>query len=221
MARPRRLDDTTLLQSAMRIFWQRGFACTGIRELEQGLGLKAPALYHRFGSKEALFQAALDHYIDHVVTRRILHYLQTSEAPLTGLRAFFDSTYDYINPQHPPLACLLVNTSLEALSSDPVIAQRLQQGALRVRNAFAECLCNAQRLGQLDTQADVHTLANVLHLGLQGLLVSSKVVRDPVHLQRQVDQLFSVLPYTAARWQPFAPATPTPETPDESPAHTR
>lgn len=219
MARPRRLDDTALLQSAMRIFWQHGFASTGIRELEQGLGLRAPAIYHRFGSKEALFQAALEHYVDHVVTRRILHYLQTSDAPLTGLRAFFDSTYDYIGQQRPPLACLLVNTSLEALSSDPVIAQRLEDGALRVRNAFAECLRHAQELGQLRADADAQALANVLHLGLQGLLVSSKVVRDPMRLQRQVDQLFSVLPYTDAHWQPFAPAMPTPETPDESPAH--
>lgn len=204
MARPRRLDDTALLQNAMHLFWRHGFANTGIRELEQGTGLKAPALYHRFGSKEALFLAALDHYLERVVGWRIQHYLHDSDTPLIGLRAFFDSTYDYINPDHPPLACLLVNTSLEALSSDPVVATRLQSGALQVRNGFARCLQRAQQLGQLDADADSGALANVLHLGLQGLLVSSKVMRDPTRLQKQVDQLFSVLPYTAACWQPRA-----------------
>lgn len=208
MARPRRFDDDDLLNRAMRLFWQHGFANTGIRELEQGLGLKAPAIYHRFGSKEGLFLAALDHYVEQVVGRRIRYYFQASDTPLAGLRAFFDSTYDYISPDHPPLACLLVNTSLEALSSDPAVAERLQAGALRVRNAFAGCLQRAQQLGQLDAHADPKTLANILHLGLQGLLVSSKVVRAPTRLQRQVDQLFSVLPYTAARWQPHAQATP-------------
>lgn len=202
MARPRRLDDTALLQRAMHLFWQQGFANTGVRELEQGLGLKAPAIYHRFGAKEALFQASLDHYLEQVVGWRIQHYLQDFDAPLTGLRAFFDSTYDYISPEQPPLACLLVNTSLEALGSTPDIAHRLQEGAMRVRKAFAACLQRAQQLGQLEASATPDTLACVLHMGLQGLLVSSKVVPEPKRLRRQVDALFSVLPYTNARWQP-------------------
>lgn len=202
MSRPRRIDDTTLLQSAMRIFWQHGFATTGIRELEKCLGLKAPAIYHRFGSKEALFHAALAHYIETVVGGRIRHYLQNTDDPLAGLRAFFDSTYDYISPQRPPLACLLINTSLEGVSGDPHIAMQLEQGALQVRNAFAECLRQAQVLGRIHPQANIDALADALHLGLQGLLVSSKVVRDPVRLKPRVDHLFALLPIINATSSP-------------------
>ena len=194
MARPRRLDDTTVLHTAMLTFWRFGFASTGIRELERNLGLKAPAIYHRFGSKEALFQAALQHYVDTVVTPRVQRHLQHTDTPLAGLRAFFDTTYDYISSEHPPMACLLLNTSLEALGADPAIASALQRAADRVRQAFHACLEQAKQCGQLDSQADSGALACVLYMGLQGLLVSSKVLRDPAPLRRQTDALFGLLP---------------------------
>lgn len=227
MARPRSVDDSELLPKAMRTFWQNGFATTGIRELEQSLGLKAPAIYHRFGSKEALFHAALAHYIETVVGNRIRILLlgdSFNNAPLEGLRRFFDTTYDYISEKNPPLACLLVNTSLESLSSDPAVAALLEQGGRRVRAAFNKTLQQAQILGQLTPSAHTEALADALHLGLQGLLVSSKVLRDPATLKRQVDHLFALLPVSdlaganpvatehstaAAKQIPVSPTDPT------------
>jgi TetR/AcrR family transcriptional repressor of nem operon len=198
MARPRRQDDTELLAAAMQLFWRNGYSTTGIRELEQGLGLRAPALYHRFGSKEQLFLAALQQYVEQIIGARIKRYLQQQEQPLTGLRAFFDTTYDYVSATQPPLGCLVLNTSLEALSADPAVASELTQAARRVRTAIRTTLRRAQALGQLDQHANVRALTDTLYLGLQGLLVTSKLIRDPALLRRQVDSLFALLPVTAA-----------------------
>jgi TetR/AcrR family transcriptional repressor of nem operon len=198
MSRPRSIEDDDLLPKAVRLFWQHGYAETGVRELEQALGLKAPSLYNRFGSKGALFQRALAHYLEKVVRFRIERYLQASD-PLLGLRAFFDTTYDYVGEHEPPLGCLLVNTSLEAGAEDPATAAQLRRGSRMLRAAFRQTLRRAQRQGQLSREGNVGALADALHLGLQGLLVTSKVERDKALLRKRTDALFALLPISAAQ----------------------
>lgn len=213
MPRPRTIDDSRLLGDAMQLFWRNGYAKTGIRELEQGLGLKAPSLYNRFGSKEALFQAALAHYIERIVATRVQRYLQ-ADPPLQGLRDFFDTTYHYVDAQHPPLACLLVNTSIEFGDADPLVASQLADGAHRVREGFRACLSRAQRRQEIAANADIDAWTETLYLALQGLLVTSKAVRDPTLMRQKVDALFSLLP------TPYPNETSLPRrSPHESTAH--
>jgi TetR/AcrR family transcriptional repressor of nem operon len=195
MPRPRSIEDQALLPKAMLVFWRNGYARTGIRELEQALGLKAPSLYHRFGSKDALFQAALAHYLETIVRGRIRRYLQDSDA-LRGLREFFDSTYDTLGRGQPSIGCLLVNTSLETGADAPpaAAAVQLKRGSLMIRAALRTALGRAQQQGSLRRDADPRVLADALYLGLQGLLVESRVVSDRTLLRRRTDALFAVLP---------------------------
>lgn len=207
MPRPRTIDDAHLLGDAMQLFWRNGYANTGIRELEQGLGLKAPSLYNRFGSKEALFQAALAHYIDRIVAGRVQRYLY-ADPPLQGLRDFFDTTYNYVDAQHPPLACLLVNASIEFGTADPLVASQLAEGAERVREGFRACLARAQCRAEISANADIDAWTETLYLALQGLLVTSKAVRDPALLRHKVDTLFSLLPTLHSHLNETSPQPP-------------
>ena len=200
MPRPRSVEDSELLPRAMLLFWRNGYARTGIRELEQTLGMKAPSIYNRFGSKEALFHASIAHYLERVVRYRIERYLRGPDA-LAGLREFFDTTYDYVTRGRAPLSCLLVNTALELQPDEPELARLLDQGGLLIRGAFREVLQRAQAQGQLRADADVSSLAECLYLGLQGLLVCSKVERNPRVLRKRTDALFQLLPLTAAATQ--------------------
>ena len=195
MPRPRSIEDQALLPKAMLVFWRNGYARTGIRELEEALGLKAPSLYHRFGSKDALFQAALAHYLETIVRGRIRRYLQDGDA-LRGLREFFDSTYEMLSRGQPSIGCLLVNTSLETGADAPpaAAAAQLKRGSLMIRAALRAALGRAQQQGSLRRDADPRVLADALYLGLQGLLVESRVVSDRTLLRRRTDALFAVLP---------------------------
>jgi TetR/AcrR family transcriptional repressor of nem operon len=198
VSRPRTIDDETLLPKAVRLFWRKGFAETGLRELEQVLGLKAPSIYNRFGSKDLLFQAVLAHYIDSVVCLRIKQHLEAGD-PMRGLRAFFDTTYDYLSAEKPARGCLLVNTSLESSAHAPASRAQLKRGSGLIRGAFRRSLARAQAHGQLSSTANVGALADALHLGLEGLLVTSKVEQDKAVLNKRTDALFALLPIVPAR----------------------
>jgi AcrR family transcriptional regulator len=48
-----------LLKAAIRLFTQKGYAATSVREIVEGAGVTKPALYYHFKSKEGLYLAAL------------------------------------------------------------------------------------------------------------------------------------------------------------------
>ncbi len=60
--RPRAFDREAALAQATRLFWSKGYEATSIADLTEAMGIGSPSLYAAFGSKEALYAAALDHY---------------------------------------------------------------------------------------------------------------------------------------------------------------
>jgi AcrR family transcriptional regulator len=63
MGRPRNFDRTEVLEKAMPLFWKRGFADTGLHDLETATGVNKSGLYSEFKNKEDLFLESLRHYV--------------------------------------------------------------------------------------------------------------------------------------------------------------
>ena len=62
IGRPRGFDRDTALEAAMFLFWRKGFATTSMNDLCDAMGVGSPSLYAAFGSKEALYLEAVEHY---------------------------------------------------------------------------------------------------------------------------------------------------------------
>ena len=63
--RPRQFNRDEAVRQAMHLFWDRGFDSTSLSQLKSaiGNGITAPSFYAAFGSKEKLFQEAVDCYL--------------------------------------------------------------------------------------------------------------------------------------------------------------
>jgi AcrR family transcriptional regulator len=46
----------------MRVFWRKGYSATSISDLTEAIGIGSTSLYAAFGSKDALYAEALQHY---------------------------------------------------------------------------------------------------------------------------------------------------------------
>jgi len=64
MPRPRSIPENEALERALLVFWDRGFDRTSIADLSEAIGVGPSSIYNAFGSKSALYQQALDHYMD-------------------------------------------------------------------------------------------------------------------------------------------------------------
>ncbi|MDX1451271.1 MAG: TetR/AcrR family transcriptional regulator [Oleiphilaceae bacterium] len=186
MPRPKSYQRHDILQSCMSVFWRQGFAATSMRELELATGLSAGSLYHEFGSKEALFAEALEHYAVHVIETRIQHYLQRDHAVFTGIKEFMLSacqphTADRIN------ACLLVNTAAELGQTKSNIGAIVKAGFRRIDRAIQAALKHAQDIGELAKDTQVATFASQLAVTLPGLILAARNGSSPQYLATVVD----------------------------------
>ena len=69
MGRKKNYDRAKLVEGAMEIFRDHGFSGTTSQMLVDGLGVNRFSLYAEFGSKQGIFDAALERYNREVVER--------------------------------------------------------------------------------------------------------------------------------------------------------
>ena len=60
--RPRAFNRDDALQTAMELFWKRGYEGVSIADLTDAIGIAPTSLYQAFGSKAELFREALELY---------------------------------------------------------------------------------------------------------------------------------------------------------------
>ena len=63
MARPRSISEEEAVERALQLFWEKGFDRASVADLSAAVGVGPSSLYNAFGSKDALFRRALDHYL--------------------------------------------------------------------------------------------------------------------------------------------------------------
>ncbi|MCW6511158.1 TetR/AcrR family transcriptional regulator [Lichenifustis flavocetrariae] len=67
IGRPREFDRDAALKAAMLVFWRKGFLATSMNDLCDAMGIRSPSLYAAFGSKEDLYRAAMENYVETIV----------------------------------------------------------------------------------------------------------------------------------------------------------
>lgn len=71
MGRTRSFAEDEAVHAALGAFWGGGYESTAVPELERVTGLSRSSIYHSFGSKRGLFDAAVTAYLDDVVRPRL------------------------------------------------------------------------------------------------------------------------------------------------------
>jgi TetR/AcrR family transcriptional regulator, transcriptional repressor for nem operon len=184
MGRPRTFENDQALRAVMNVFRARGYEATSLKDLEAATSLNPGSLYNAFGSKEALFLAALDHYNQFVVRDRIARFL-TGVEPIEELRAMFMSVLD--EPGGTRFGCLLTNTAIESGTLSPAASAKVTQGFDLLEQAFSRQYDRAKTLGSIpDAIRSNHAAFRLLH-AYQGLLVLVRFGRKRSELAGLID----------------------------------
>ncbi|GGB36577.1 TetR family transcriptional regulator [Roseibium aquae] len=85
--RPRKFDEDKALDAFMKVFWTKGYAATSIEDLQDAAGIKRGSFYSTFESKDAVFSAVLERYVQER-TLKGLELLNDPEGPRKGLACF-------------------------------------------------------------------------------------------------------------------------------------
>lgn len=190
MGRRKNLSEQELLDRAMHVFRRDGFAGATAEVLVNETGASRYNLYSSYGSKEGLFDAALDRYNQVIIDARF-GPLEKPEADLDDILALLDF---YGNAGSGPAAgigCLLCNSAIE-------FGGRKQPDAVRrylnrLSGAFRNALDNAKSKSQLHADVDTMVLSDSLCANVLGLFVLIRAMADPERIQNAAMQARSHL----------------------------
>lgn len=123
-----------ILDTAITLSGERGFEACTMRELAAEVGIKAPAIYNHFSSKEMVLGAAMQHILGHFFAS-VLEDLD--EVPPDGWLEIVVRRHILFQLQHPRLS-----RANDALMSSPAIENNLPgdvyQRIIRVERLYVE-----------------------------------------------------------------------------------
>lgn len=111
MPRPRSIPESESLERALKLFWEKGFDRTSLSDLGRALGVGPSSIYNAFGSKEALYQKAISHYLlTHAnFVSGILEEAEALRADV-GMRNLLRALAILYSSQDTPLGCALLQS---------------------------------------------------------------------------------------------------------------
>jgi TetR/AcrR family transcriptional regulator, transcriptional repressor for nem operon len=171
--RPRVFNEEDILNSAIDVFWAKGYDATTTEDLLQCMNLNKGSLYHAFGSKRDLFIRALDHFSNHSL-RAIDLQIRSAETPMTGIRKFF-TDLAAANIQVHLKGCFMGNTIAELASTDPELKDRAAASLRAMEDLFFKYLEAARKSKELKTKEDTRILARYLVTVWNGLNITRRI----------------------------------------------
>jgi AcrR family transcriptional regulator len=190
--RPRSFDEDQALDSAMRVFWRKGFDGTSLLDLTKAMGINRPSLYAVFGNKKQLFKKATGRYIA-VHAQYVSKALKEPTAREVA-EQLLRHTVDLLSNPGNPGGCLLVQGALAcSKEADPIrkelVAHRLGGEAI-VRERFERAITE----GDLPADANAADLARFAFAIDYGMAVLSAGGATRDDLNRVIDLAMNAWP---------------------------
>ncbi len=191
--RPRKSDPEEVLETAVKLFWERGYEGTSMNDLACATGMAKPGLYATFGDKEALYGKALARYFERGEPR--FDAVLNAGAPLREtVRSYLETVAESLNDKTTPYGCFLVNSLVDCAGQPPALESLGRDFQKQRRAALVKRFRAAQKEGDLSAEADPKALAEfyagqALTLGL--LHRSGADKRD---LKRFIEVAMTALP---------------------------
>ncbi|KFF59868.1 TetR family transcriptional regulator [Cryobacterium sp. MLB-32] len=203
MGRLQSFERTTVVQAARDLFWDKGFEAASLADLEHVTGLKRSSLYHAFGSKRGLFDAAVQDYQD-IVIRPRLRILAEGGGSRASLIAYFEelrSAVSALEDDSPRRGCLIVNCAAGLAGHDDLARQVVDEYRAQLTDALRDALTAASSLpGHSGSERCTERARTLTSLAISALLlVRVNATESRALLTTAIDQIES--------WFPPDPAT--------------
>lgn len=169
------VDEAVLI--ARDLFWEHGYDGTGIRDLEQAIGIGRKSLYDTFGSKRELYQRALERYAETLVDRICGGLTRQGASALSNLERVLDKLQRH-HGAPGSFGCLL-GVAMGQATGDDDLAPWIRSVLDRLEAAFEGALLSAQETGELRADLSAKDLARQLVALSQGMALMGRIADRP------------------------------------------
>lgn len=168
LGRPRKFDKDLALDTALKVFMQKGYEATSLTDITKALGINRPSVYAAFGNKEELFAQALGRYIQGPIA--YLNDVLSEKTSRDVVRVMLMKSVELIvSGAEQPRGCLAVQSSISSELAAAGIQQNIVNGLhqieVNIKNRFDRAIAE----GDLPNDTDSWLLTKyvtTLHKGL-------------------------------------------------------
>lgn len=190
------VDNDALLELALELFAEVGFEGASIRELCRRLGVSHNLVHQRFGSKERLWYASVDHGFRHLAGE-FAEAVIGAEDEIDGLRRVM-SRFLEVTARSPALVGIINQESISGGPRLDHLVDRYLAPAVRFMDAAIETLVDEGRMRPLPASVlyvlVAHGAGGVLSMGgLAGRLGLGELTSDETALAAYVSSVVDII----------------------------
>jgi AcrR family transcriptional regulator len=194
--RPRGFDREEALDVAMRLFWRHGYEGVSVSDVTAALGIAAPSLYAAFGSKVALFHAALQRY-EEISDFLDLPGIARSPTLEQAIRDVLEAGVKAVTSRDRERGCMISDGLVACGEAHRDLAADLARRRRKLRSHLAKAL------ERWVDRAAAQSLARYVAALLQGLSIQARDGASAAELRTIVDvackSLITLLPAKLGR----------------------
>ena len=157
----------------MLAFWRKGFAATSMNDLCDAMDVRSPSLYAAFGSKEALYLEAIQHYV-RTFGPPVWDKLAEGATARAGVENLLLAASESLPESHvTPAGCMatLAAVSDEWPAGIADVVRKIRVEMLgRMRSRLQAGVAN----GELPTTTDIEALSRFYLSVYQGMAVQAR-----------------------------------------------
>lgn len=192
MANKTKQNRQDAVHKATKLYWEKGFHGTSMRNLQDVIDMRPGSIYASFGSKEGLFKEALQHYSQQGIDR-LQSLKNATGSPLNGLKAFVEAVVITSQTSAPSGMCMLAKTISELTEENSELLTEAKTLLKGFESAFATILLEAQSAGEINKDKNVQCLARDLQVQIMGLRTYASINHDQTALEEMIDNIFTAI----------------------------
>ncbi|WP_237227874.1 TetR/AcrR family transcriptional regulator [Rubinisphaera sp. JC750] len=180
-------DEAEVVDQAMQVFWEKGYAATSISDITTATGIKRGSLYNAFAGKRDLFLQALLKY-GNGQRREQIARLEQCDSACEAIFGFLDFIVQTAVNDPNRRGCLLINTSLDYAQYDEEIQRVVTDAFLELTRFFEKQIRRGQRQGEISETIAPRATANSLVSVVVGIQVLGRGAMGKTALQQMAEQ---------------------------------
>jgi AcrR family transcriptional regulator len=161
-----------LVEEARRLFWEQGYAATGVAQILDAAEARSGSLYYFFPTKEDLLLAVLEHYktlLDPAVVRPVFERVRD---PIERIFGVLDGYRKMLLATKYRHGCPIGNLALEVANELPAARKLVAQNFTAWRKVIEQCLADAA--GRLPAGVDHEQVALFVLTTMEGSVMLAR-----------------------------------------------
>jgi TetR/AcrR family transcriptional repressor of nem operon len=184
MSMARASQREKILEAGLKVMFRNGYTGSGVREIVAAASVPQGSFTNHFRSKEIFAREVLDRYFEHTQALVAQALGDASLSPRARLRRYLDIITERLTADKFSRGCIIGDFSLEAAPQSELLRGRLRAIFREWITPFAQCIDEAQAVGEIDIAFPAHDLAEFLLASWEGAILRMKVERTAEPLER-------------------------------------